>query len=586
MRRIYCGIACTAHDPAIALVNSDGEVLYAQATERQTQTKRAWHMHACSGVRTGRVSWHPLIDKDTELTIGFSWRPDSNQVAEASKLFATTEGELTEWWTRTRPLHLLDPVQFYSELSVLETIQTRVLSYLLMARSPSGSPLRAPKYCVHHTTHAANACYSSPFTEATCAIIDGLGERTSTAFFHWADGRLTPLDSRDDSPSDLHREGSLGLFYEALCSACGFDPEAGEEWKVMGLSAYGRFDQTLYETLRAMVRVEDLRLATNYRDAWKGWRSIRRRLGDHSNPLVYADLAHTGQRVFEEVSEELLHNLRRRGLSDNLVLGGGCALNSLWNGKIVSRTGFKSLFVPCAPADDGNAVGAAWLAFQDDHPDWRPTTTTQLPYLGDEMDELPLRNAMTLGGLKPCDLKGRTISRYTAELVAAGNIVGWIQGKAEFGPRALGNRSIIADARVPDIKNIINTKVKFREDYRPFAPSILHERGNEYFEDYQESPYMDRTLRLRPAVRSKIPGVVHEDATGRLQSVKREWNDRYYDLIKEFDRLTDVPLVLNTSFNVMGKPIVHSVEDALSVYMTTGMDALVIGDVIFKKGVS
>jgi carbamoyltransferase len=176
-----------------------------------------------------------------------------------------------------------------------------------------------------------------------------------------------------------------------------------------------------------------------------------------------------------------------------------------------------------------------------------------------------------------------TIAAETAKLLADGKLVGWVQGRAEFGPRALGNRSILADPRPADMKDKINSLVKFREEFRPFAPSILDEFGSEYFENYQVTPYMDRTLGFKETAREKVPAIVHVNATGRLQSVRREWNERYYDLIHEFYKLTGVPMLLNTSFNIMGKPIIHSVEDAVGLFFTTGLDALVIEDCLIEK---
>jgi carbamoyltransferase len=176
-----------------------------------------------------------------------------------------------------------------------------------------------------------------------------------------------------------------------------------------------------------------------------------------------------------------------------------------------------------------------------------------------------------------------TVHQEAARLLAEGKLVGWVQGSAEFGPRALGNRSILADPRPPDMKDKINSLVKFREEFRPFAPSILDEFGEEYFENYQVSPYMERTLKFKESAKKKVPAIVHVNATGRLQSVRREWNPRYYDLIKSFFELTGVPMLLNTSFNIMGKPIIHSVEDAIGLFYTTGLDALILEDYLIEK---
>jgi carbamoyltransferase len=207
----------------------------------------------------------------------------------------------------------------------------------------------------------------------------------------------------------------------------------------------------------------------------------------------------------------------------------------------------------------------------------------QSPYLGSEMSADTLEKVRQFGPVRQQRLDFDEVCRRTAAALADGKLVGWVQGRAEFGPRALGNRSILADARYPDMKDKINARVKFREAFRPFAPSILDGHGAEYFVDYQDSPYMERTLRFREEVKSTVPAVVHEDGTGRLQTVTEELNPRFHRLIEEFRRITTVPLVLNTSFNVMGKPIIQTVEDALSVFYTSGLDLLVIDDTIIEK---
>jgi carbamoyltransferase len=300
-------------------------------------------------------------------------------------------------------------------------------------------------------------------------------------------------------------------------------------------------------------------------------------------PYDIADCAFTGQLIFEEKMEQLLTNLAKLGVSKNLVLSGGCALNSSMNGKIVERTPFENLYVFCAPADDGNALGAALLAYNKDHPGKLPTGRERTPYLGSTMSEEKRDHLRRFGNFARHSTWPGKIHEKAAQLLADGKIIGWVQGRAEFGPRALGNRSILADPRRPDIKNRLNDRVKFREEFRPFAPSILHEYGPEYFENYQESPYMERTLRFKADVVERVPGVVHVNRTGRLQTVKREWNEKYYALIEAFYRITGIPLLLNTSFNVMGKPIVHSVEDAIAVFSTCGLDALVLEDDLIEK---
>ena len=205
------------------------------------------------------------------------------------------------------------------------------------------------------------------------------------------------------------------------------------------------------------------------------------------------------------------------------------------------------------------------------------------PYLGSEIDAEVIGRFATLGELQGLEHIPGAIAQRTARLLADGKIVGWVQGRAEFGPRALGHRSILADPRAPDIKDRINQRVKFREEFRPFAPAILDEFGDEYFEQYQPSRYMERTLRFRAGMIDRVPGVVHADGTGRVQSVRAEWDPLFCALLRHFHALSGVPMLLNTSFNIMGKPIVHSLEDCLGMFFTTGLDALVVGDYLLKK---
>jgi len=429
----------------------------------------------------------------------------------------------------------------------------------------------------HHLTHAAAACFGSPFDEALCAVIDGAGEGGSCAFFSYRHGELKSIARLGTDT------GSLGLFYTDVCLACGFGILTGEEWKVMGLAACGSRDEALVEFFRGLIRVNGLRL--EYADDLdlKKVALYELRRQSLESRRVAADVAHAGQLVFTETLLGLLENLSRKGDSRNLVLAGGCALNSSANGKIVGGTSFRGLHVASAPADDGNAIGAALLAYRDDHPECRASRQIRSAYLGSRMSSETLGNVRRFAGRHSVTECAEEAPKRAARLLSQGKIIGWIQGRAEFGPCALGNRSILADPRQPLIKDRINARVKFREEFRPFATSILHELGPEYFEDYQESPYMERTLTFLPAVQKRLPCVMHVDGTGRLHSVKKEWNPGFHELIEEFYRLTGVPLVLNTSFNVTGKPISHSVEDALALFFSSGLDALFIDGFLFEK---
>jgi carbamoyltransferase len=564
MRRNYIGLACTVHDPALAIVSSEGEILFAEASERYLQTKRAFFQPPDDLVRI-KALIDTYCDKDAELVLAHSWleRKWKNVLA---RLYYTAFGD------KISPL--LKPTMI-GQTNAYEQVGLN-LEYRLFEAGQTRPLIR--RYYDHHLNHAAAAAYGSPFSEAVCAIIDGHGEKGPESFFHYTQGKLIPLQQAHRR--QFRRNASLGVYYAGLCMACGFDPMKGEEWKVMGLAPYGKKDEQIYAKLKPMMTVEGLNVLGDNVEILDVFKTLRPKT---KRPAIEsADLAFTGQLVFNETSRALLRNLQALNLSDNLVLSGGCALNSSWNGKIIDETGFKNLHVNSAPADDGNAVGAALLAFHEDNPNPKPPKRHSA-YLGERISPQAIGTLTEFGGLKNALPPGVSVTQRAAELLAEGKILGWVQGRAEFGPRALGNRSILADPRSPAIKEIINARVKFREEFRPFAPSILHEHGPEYFEHYQESPYMERALKIRPEVFDKVPGVVHVDGTGRLQSVTREGNLRYYELISAFHRLTGVPLVLNTSFNVMGKPIIHTVEDAVAVFFTSGLDALVIEDSLFLK---
>ncbi len=592
--RNYLGLSCSFHDPGLAIVNSAGEVVFAEGTERYQQSKRAFQSPPDDVNRVNRLI-KKYCEPGAEIVLAHTWSKQYRPNVIAQALDAIDAGQIASipppaaaaLRARGIDINALDSDGTRYLINWMRLIVTaNTLScdtsgvharYRLKEARPQFSGPVIERGYNHHLTHAVVACNSSPFDEAVCAVLDGSGEGTSNAFYHYKDGKISQLAAASVGP------GSLGFFYWHLCWACGFDPLAGEEWKVMGLAPYGKMNQDIYNLLRPMLVHEHLRMqyAPDYADRLTALFKLRRPSGSPS--LEAADLAFTGQAVFCEWSKLLVDDLYSLGLSNNLVLGGGCALNSSWNGKILDDTQFSQLHVFSAPADDGNAIGAALLAYQEDHPPSASPVKMQLPYLGEVMSQESIEAVTTLGGLNSSLPPGRSVASYVAELLTQGKIVGWAQGRAEFGPRALGNRSILADPRDPGMKDKINARVKFREEYRPFAPSILHEHGPAYFANYQESPYMERTLCFLPSAKDKVPAVYHEDGTGRLQTVKRAWNPQFHALISEFYDLTGIPLLLNTSFNVMGKPIIHSVEDALAVFFTSGLDVLVLEDLVILK---
>ncbi len=578
MKRNYIGLANSFHDSAIAIVSNDGEVLFAEASERYLQNKRSIGIAPDLYMRAIELV-NQYCDPDADIVLASTWSSELMREALSQLKGVDVDGMIASDMTPTFIRRQLSGQQFFfkSQLSMLKQ-PGHLLEYSLAYSDTWSKKNVESRYYHHHKTHAAAGCYSSPFDNALCAVLDGMGELSSFACYHYVDGTITEIgEINKDS------RASLGLFYTTICETCGFDPLSGEEWKVMGLASYGKHDPELYSIMRAMIIVDDLMLKNPEQEeltALSGRLFARRRKLEE--PLIqYADLAYTAQQVFTEVLFEFLCNLHGTGLSENLVLSGGCALNSSANGKIIENTPFENLHVYSAPGDDGNAVGAALLAFNQDNKNPSPARFMS-PYLGSTMKQKSLDNVLQFSGLKTTRC-GDEAPKLAANMLQQGKIIGWIQGRAEFGPRALGNRSILADPRSADVKEKINASVKFREEFRPFAPSILHEYGSEYFEHYQESPYMERTLTFKESVMNKVPGVVHEDRTGRLQTVKHEWNPKYYDLISSFYQLTNIPLVLNTSFNVMGKPISHSVEDALAVFFTSGLDALFIDGIMIEK---
>ncbi len=576
-RTVYLGLCNTYHDPALALVDESGEVLFAEATERPLQYKRALNCEADNPFILPALlqTYAPAAER---LVIAGNWRrerPFYERLARALH-WLSPQGIL-----KYRGRQLTTCLETW-ELNHMQACQHHALrrAGLNLARTLRQHYPDATvefRHYDHHLAHAALASFSSPFEDAASAVIDSYGERGSLAFFRYRPGQLQPLFASRGPQS-------LGFFYMKLTELCGFDWLGGEEWKVMGLASYGRIDPEMLGWMRTMMQVDGLDIRQHratFFDALRRLESRRRPAG--APPEAAADLAHTGQAFFTEIVHQLLRNLQAITGTRQLTLAGGCALNSVCNGQLLAATPFEALHVPSAPADDGTALGAALLAWQQDHPDRPRPAATLTPYLGTEVSAAAAQRFAHYAGLPVQQLAPDAMTEAAAQLLSEGKILGWMQGRAEFGPRALGNRSILADPRSPAMMERVNARVKFREQFRPYAPSILHEYGPTYFEDYQQTPYMDRTLTFKPDVRERVPAVVHVDGTGRLQSVTAESNPRFHKLIAAFQRRTGVPLLLNTSFNVMGKPIVHQVEDAFGVFMGSGLDALAVGDYLFTK---
>jgi carbamoyltransferase len=454
----------------------------------------------------------------------------------------------------------------------------------------------------HHQAHLASAFFVSPFERAALLSADGLGDFASTMWGTGNGGRMK-IEGAIAFPH------SLGLFYSAVTQYLGF-LKFGDEYKVMGLGAYGEPEQL--DAFRNIVRAhgDGFRLGLEYFTHHRtgpemSWaeadktpvqgklfsEEMERLLGpkrDPEEPLEqrHKNLASGLQARLEEIYLGMLKKLAERTGLKAVCLAGGVAFNCVANGKIFDKTGFEQVYVHPAAGDAGLAVGAAYYvwhqilgkprAFVMDHAYWGPG------YTRDEIRSAIDANGLAQNGCHVEELPEEILMQRTAAIVADGKILGWFQGRAEWGPRALGNRSIVADPRRPQMKEILNQRIKHREIFRPFAPSILAESTGDWFEKSHPSPFMTLAYSVRPEKRDKIPAPTHVDGTGRLQTVTREANPRYWSLIKAFEQLTGVPVVLNTSFND-NEPIVCRPAEALDCFQRTQMDALVLGDFLITR---
>ena len=455
----------------------------------------------------------------------------------------------------------------------------------------------------HHLAHVASAFLISPFNDAALLSVDGFGDFTSTASGFGNDCSIS-IGERTYFPH------SLGIFYETVTHFLGFK-RYGDEYKVMGLAPYGRPE--FVAEMERIVRISDdgeFRLDLRYFRHHTGvptfkWESCEPAAEDYfseefvellgtprepSEPLTqrHKDLAHSAQILYERALFQLLRRNYEQYGCNAVVLSGGCAFNSVANGKIRSNTPFEKVFVQPAAGDAGGALGAALYVCHvlgNNARSFRMQNAYFGPQYSDEciLSEMSRRaEDLSRHGFPPSLLDVDELCRTVAAALADGKVVGWFQGRMEWGPRALGNRSILADPRRSEMKQILNSKIKHRESFRPFAPSVLRERVKDWFEDDDDVPFMMKVLTVREDRRHVIPAVTHVDGSARLQTVSREQNPKFYRLIEEFEALTGVPMVLNTSFNE-NEPIVNSVEDALDCFLRTEMDMIVIGNRILTR---
>ena len=489
-------------------------------------------------------------------------------------------------------------------LSRLHNRRARAAVPVLLQQAFPDQTLRAKIHPVeHHLAHLSSAFHISPFEQAAVVSVDGFGDFSSAA---WG----AAVGNEISTYGRVYFPHSLGIFYQALTQYLGF-PHYGDEYKVMGLAPYGR--PKFLDRMRNIVRLLqdggfelDLKYFRHHREhlahQWSDGSpefgdlfssELETLLGPRRRPTEaledrHHDIARSVQAMYEEAFFHLLEKLHQRCKLNNLALAGGCAMNSVANGKVRRMTPFRRVYVQAAAGDAGGAIGSAFVVWHQlggkrtfvmEHAYWGPA------FDADDIEAL-LATYHAEIAKAGCSIEeiadDAVLCRRTAAAIADGRVVGWFQGRMEWGPRALGNRSILCDPRRGDMKAVLNAKIKRRESFRPFAPSVLEEAVSEWFEEDDAVPFMMQVFQIREEKRSLIPAVTHVDGSGRLQTVSRHTNPRYHLLIDNFRLLTGIPMVLNTSFNE-NEPVVCKPQEALNCFLRTRMDVLVIGNTVLTR---
>jgi carbamoyltransferase len=546
------------HDSS-ACIARDGHILFAVAEERLSRLKHdarfpALSIEAClasAGVRADQLDF-----------VCFGWPPAIEALKHDLKCMAT--GAL--------PLNYVDLVSTLQRNLSATRKQNGKKQFL--ARFPTKAQFR---FVEHHLAHAISAYSYSGFDDAAVLVLDGRGAWEASSLWHGRDGRL-------EHAWTIPWPNSLGLFYAQFTQYLGFQPYS-DEWKVMGLAPYGEPGINLREFIVPDDNPYKVSTRLLLADAPSSLAGITARLGPQREAESeiapkHKNVAFAVQDSCEEAMITLAGAAVAKTGSRNICLAGGVALNSKANGKILSSGIVDRIFVQPAAGDDGVCLGAA-LAPYLDNGGKLPMHRMRHAYLGSESSDEDIEKALSTYKLRSTRVADPAAA--AAEMLANGKILGWFQGRMEFGPRALGARSILADPRDPEMNAKVNNAVKFREWWRPFAPSMLAEVADQYIESATDSPFMILTAQVKPEKRSVIPSVTHVDGSARPQTVERDVNPLYWRLIREFGNRTGVPVVMNTSFNLRGEPIVCTPTDAVRTFFSSGMDALVIGNFVVEK---
>jgi carbamoyltransferase len=547
------------HDSSACIVR-DGELLFAVAEERLSRLKH--------DARFPHLAIRACLDftkaEPAQLSeVCFGWQAPGPFFRHDLKCYAT--GRMAASY-----MNVLNSTRYYFSMAHQGGGAKKFVQHL----GPTNAKIR---FVDHHLAHAISAYAYSGFDDAAVVVMDGRGAWEATSIWQGHDGRL-------DHVLTIRFPDSLGFFYSEFTEYLGFHRNS-DEWKVMGLAPYGQPGVDLrafIEPEAGPYRVHSRRLASNGDRSFDG---LTARLGPPRVPESeiddrHKDIAYAVQDACELAMMSVVRRAIEKTRCRDVCLAGGVALNSKANGKILTSGLAARLFVQPAASDDGVALGAALAPNLDGHGKL-PNRPMRHGYWGPSFDDEAIESSLRTYKLNYTRLADP--AGTGAELISKGKILGWFQGRMEFGPRALGSRSILADPRDPEMNAKVNNAVKFREWWRPFAPSIKKEAAREYLEGAADSPFMILTAQVRPEKRSVIPSVTHVDGSARPQTVEREINPLYWRLIDEFGKRTGVPVVMNTSFNLRGEAIVHTPTDAIRTFFSSGMDALAIGSFLVEK---
>lgn len=553
---------------ATAALIKNGELIAAAPEERFTRNKHD-RSFPHKAIRFCLETTNASLEEVDHFAIG--WNAGENVALKY-------RGGFSDWmrypgeWLSSVPNHLLSrmnrTVVGTESLFVSEDNKTTSINYV-----------------DHHQSHARLAYEYSGCDNCAILIADGWSEQKVTTWYTAKNGKLQ-LQKSKVFPQ------SLGGYYASMTDYLGYQP-FNDEWRVMGMAAYGNPQQCpQISQLIEKLKNGDYELSLKYFDFYNFDRprlfapALEELMGParkSSEPLAqrHFDIAAAAQRLFEEVMTHILTDFQRQTGCENVALGGGVALNCLYNGKVTQQTPFKKCFVSFAPDDSGNSIGAAMeLCIQKNLALKKPKQTSALgkSFSDDEIGEALEKYKIAYG-------RSKNVAADTAKLLASENIVGWLQGRSEFGQRALGHRSILALPKSVKMKDKVNHSIKYRESYRPFAPMVMYDRLHDFFITTDNSPvhFMEKAYVFKESATSLVPAVVHADGTGRLQTVDPASEPLVADLLKHVEGISDCPMLLNTSFNLNGEPVVNSPEDALRTFITSGLDALVMGSFIIKK---